>query len=151
MVCCMVIRSIVNDGNFIKVDEFFYLYRLMESKLKGYWEFRPWDRKLKMVLDSPSSHRDWKQRFFFISGEGWGFLQNENLDEAPIFLCQWETLVVGASFCAPLFLSFHFVPIINLLYIFFLVKTHPHMSSHYKDPKESLGICWWSKELWWIN
>ena len=72
--CCMVIRSIVNDGNFIKVDEFFYLYCLMESKLKGYWEFRPWDRKLKMVLDSPSSHRDWKQRFFFISGEGWGFL-----------------------------------------------------------------------------
>ena len=68
--CCMVIRSIVNDGNFIKVDEFFYLYRLMESKLKGYWEFRPWNRKLKMVLDSPSSHRDWKQRFFFISGEG---------------------------------------------------------------------------------
>ena len=119
MVCCMLIRSIVNDGDFIKVDEFFYLYRLMESKLKGYWEFRPWYRKLKMVLDSPSSHRDWKQRFFFISGEGWGFLQNENLDEAPIFLCQWETLVFGASFCAPLFLSFHFVPIINLLYIFF--------------------------------
>ena len=41
MVCCMVIWSTMNDRDFIKVDEFFYLYRLMESKLKGYWEFRP--------------------------------------------------------------------------------------------------------------
>ena len=68
MVCCMVIRSTMNDGDFIKVDEFFYLYHLMESKLKGYWEFRPWNMKLKMVLDSPSSHRDWKERFFLHLG-----------------------------------------------------------------------------------
>lgn len=33
---CMVIWSTVNDRDFIKVDEFFHLYRLMESKLKGY-------------------------------------------------------------------------------------------------------------------
>jgi len=62
-VCCMVIWSMVNDGDFIEVDEFFYLCRLMESKLKGYWEFRPWDRKLKFFLESPSCYQDWKHVF----------------------------------------------------------------------------------------
>ena len=30
----------INDRDFFKVDKFFYLYRLMESKLKSYWELR---------------------------------------------------------------------------------------------------------------
>ena len=82
--CCMVICS---------------------SKLKSYWEFRPWDRKLKTVLESPFSYRDWK-RFFFISGEGWETLPNKNLDEAPRFLHQWGTTVSSASFSAPFFCFF---------------------------------------------
>ena len=112
MMCCMVIWSTVNDGDFIKVDEFLYSYRLMESKLKGYWEFRPWDKKSKIVLESPSFYRDWKQRFFFILGEGWETLSNENLDEALRFLCQWGTPVSGASFYAPFF---HFLCIVLLM------------------------------------
>ena len=50
----------MNDGDFIKVDKFLYLYHLMESKLIGYWEFRPWDKKPNIVLEFPSSYRDWK-------------------------------------------------------------------------------------------
>jgi len=119
MVCCMVIWSMVNDKDFIKVDEFFYLYHLMESKLKGYWVFRPWERKLKIVLESPSSFQDWTQRFFFVSGEGWETLPNENLDEDPRFLCQWGTLVSGASFYAPLFCFFCIVLLTIWLYILF--------------------------------
>ena len=98
MVCCMVIWSMVNDEDFIKMDEFFYLYRLMESKLKGYWEFGPWYRKLKIVLESPSSYRDWKQRFFFISSEGWETFRNKNLDEALRFLRQGGMPMSSASF-----------------------------------------------------
>ena len=136
MVCCMVIWSTVNDGDFIKVGEFFYLYCLMESKLKGYWEFRPWDRKLKIVLESPSSYRDWKQRFFFVSSEGWEILPNKNLDEAPKFLHQWGTLVSSVSFYAPIFCFFCIVLMTIWLYVFsfsFLVKTRPHLKSRYKD------------------
>lgn len=88
----------MNDRDFFEVDEFFYLYHLMELKLKGYWEFKHWDKKQKIVLDSPSSHHDWKQCFFFISGEGWEFLPSKNLEEAPKFLCQWGTPVSSASF-----------------------------------------------------
>ena len=58
----------------------------MELKLKGYWEFRPWDNKSKIVLESPYSYRDWKQNFFFVSSEGWETLPNKNLDEALRFL-----------------------------------------------------------------
>ena len=106
MVCCMVIWSTINDRDFIKVDKFFYLYRLMESKLKGYWEFRPWDKKLKIVLESPSSYRDWKQHFFFVSGEGWETLPNENLDEAPRFLRRGGTQCLVCLFMPPSFVSF---------------------------------------------
>ena len=133
MVYCMVIWSMVNNGDFIKVDEFFYLYRLMELKLKGYWKFRPWEKKQICFLISPSSHRDSKQCFFLVSGEGWEFLPNENLEEAPKFLCQWRTPMSGASFSC--FLPFFLLcGSCNKLAICFLpIKTRPPLKSRYKD------------------
>ena len=96
----------MNDGDFIKVDKFLYLYHLMESKLIGYWEFRPWDKKSKIVLEFPSSYRDWKYCFFFVSDEGWETLPNENLDEAPRFLCQWGPQRLVHLFMPSSFISF---------------------------------------------
>lgn len=129
----MVIWLTMNDKDFIKVDEFFYLYRLMESKLKGYWEFRPWDKKKKIILDSPFSHHDWKQHFFFVSSEGWEFLANKNLEESPKFLRQWGTPVSCACFSC--FLPFFLLcGACNEFAICFLpVKTRPNLKSCYKD------------------
>ena len=75
--------------------------------------------------------------FFFVSGEGWEILPNENLDEAPRFLHQWGIPVSGVSFYAPLFCFFCNMLITIWLYVFFffffLVKTRPHLKSRYKD------------------
>ena len=74
-----------NDGDAIKKDEFLYFYLLRKSKDPGYYEFKPWDRASRLVLDSLSSLRNWKPKFFFVSSTGWEFILDEDLDEAPKF------------------------------------------------------------------
>ena len=44
-----------NDGDVIKKDEFLHFYRLRKSKDLGYYEFKPWDRASRLILDYPSS------------------------------------------------------------------------------------------------
>ena len=67
-----------------------------------YYEFKPWDRSSRLILDYPSSLQNWKPNFFFVSGNGWEFVPSEDLDEAPKFFCSWGTPVSGASFSSVL-------------------------------------------------
>ena len=50
----------VHEGDMVRLDEFLYLYCLRESKRFGYYEFSPWEKKTRLVVDLPSSFRDWK-------------------------------------------------------------------------------------------
>ena len=59
-----------NDEDIIKRDEFLHFYRLRKSKDPSYWEFKPWDRVSRLILNSPSSLCKWKPNFFFILGNG---------------------------------------------------------------------------------
>ena len=59
-----------NEGDVIKRDEFLHFYHLRKSKDLGYYEFKPWDRASRLILDYPSSFQNWKPNFFFISGRG---------------------------------------------------------------------------------
>ena len=54
-----------NDGDVITRDEFLHFYRLRKSKDPGYYEFKPWDRASRLILDYLSSLRNWKLNFFF--------------------------------------------------------------------------------------
>ena len=74
-----------NDGNVIRRDEFLHFYCLRKSKDLGYYEFKPWDWASRLIHDYPSSLRNWKPNFFFVSGSGWEFIPGEDLDEAPKF------------------------------------------------------------------
>ena len=71
-----------NDGDVIKNDEFLHFYCLRKSKDPGYYEFKPWDRASRLILDYPSSLRNWKPNFFFSLAMVW----SSSLDEAPKFL-----------------------------------------------------------------
>ena len=55
VVCCMVMWMSINDGDTIRIDEFLHFYHLRRSKDSSYWEFKPWGRSSRLVLDSPSS------------------------------------------------------------------------------------------------
>ena len=53
VICCMVLWIFANDDDIIQVDEFIHLYCLRSSTHSGYWEFKPWDMKSRLVFDSP--------------------------------------------------------------------------------------------------
>ena len=87
-----------NDGDVIRRDEFLHFYRLRKSKDPSYYEFKPWDRASRLILDYPSSLRNWKPNFFFVSGSGWEFVPGKDLDEALKFFYSWGVPVSSASF-----------------------------------------------------
>ena len=53
-----------NDGDVITRDEFLHFYRLRKSKDPSYYEFKPWDRASRLILDYPSSLRIGSQTSF---------------------------------------------------------------------------------------
>ena len=69
---------------------------LKESKEFGYYEFVPWDRKSRLIVDLPSSFYYWKSRYFFVSGDGWETLSNDFWGDVPRLPCRWETPLLGA-------------------------------------------------------
>ena len=83
VISCIVVWMSANDKDVIKKDEFLHFHRLRKSKDLGYYEFKPWDRASMLILDYPSSLRNWKPNFFFVFGSGWEFILGEDLDEAP--------------------------------------------------------------------
>ena len=94
-----------NEGDVIKRDEFLHFYCLRKSKDPGYYEFKPWDRASGLILDYPTSLRNWKLNFFFVSVNGWEFVAGEDLDKTPKFFRSWGVPVFGASFSSFSFFS----------------------------------------------
>ena len=89
-----------NDGEVIKRDEFLHFYHLRKSKDPSYYEFKPWDRASRLILDYPSSLWNWKPNFFFISGSGWCVFPVFQL-LIPSFMSdddRWLTCVFVCSF-----------------------------------------------------
>ena len=73
------------------IDEFLHLYSLRRFKIPVYWEFKPWDRKSRLVFDSPSSFHKWKTSLFFVSGDGWETIPSESSNDALKLLRSWGT------------------------------------------------------------
>ena len=70
VICYMVVWMSVNYEDTIRMDEFLHLHRLRRSRDLGYWDFKPWDKSSRLILESLSSLRNWKTNFFFVSSEG---------------------------------------------------------------------------------
>ena len=85
LVSCMVVWMSINNDDVIRGDKFLHFYRLRKSKDHGYYEFKSWDRASRLILDYPTSLRNWKPNFFFIFESSWEFVLGEDLDETPKF------------------------------------------------------------------
>ena len=57
VISCVVIWTTTSDRDMIMLNEFVHLYCLKESKEFGYYEFVPWDRKSRLIVNLPSSFR----------------------------------------------------------------------------------------------
>ena len=53
-ISCMVVWTSANEGEIIMRDEFLHFYRLRKSEDFDYYEFKPWDRACRLILDYPS-------------------------------------------------------------------------------------------------
>ena len=106
IVSCMVVWIFASDGDVIKRNEFLYFYRLRKSKDPGYYEFKLWDRASRLILNYPSSLRNWKPNFFFVFGSGWELIPGKDLDEYPKFFHSWGVPVPGVSFSSLCCFSF---------------------------------------------
>ena len=60
----MVVWISANDGDVIRKDEFLLFHCLRKSKDPSYYEFKPWDRASRLILDYPSSLRIGSQTSF---------------------------------------------------------------------------------------
>ena len=126
-----------NDRDVIRRDEFLHFYRLRKSKDSSYYEFKPWDRASRLILDYPSSHRNWKPNLFFVYGSGWEFVLGEHLDKAPKFFPSWGVLVSGASFSCFSFLL-RVTIVCDVLVFLFAVSQRPHLNKRYQRRAEKV-------------
>ena len=96
VISCMVIWTTIADEDMITKNEFVHLYHLKESKEFGYYEFVPWDRKSRLIVDLPSSFHYWKSTYFFVSGDGWETLSDDFWEDVPRLLQWWDTPLLSA-------------------------------------------------------
>ena len=81
----------------ITLNEFLHLYRLKPSTHYGYFELLPWYRESRIVCSFPTSFRDWKSQYFFVSRSGWETMTDDLWGEVPWLLRKWEIPSLGAS------------------------------------------------------
>lgn len=103
----MVIWMSASEGDILRIEEFLHLNHLKQSKVPSYWEFKPWDKRSRLVFDSPSPLREWKTSFFFVFGDGWETTPCENLNDVSKLLHRWGIPESGASFIFLLYIHVH--------------------------------------------
>ena len=87
----------IHEGNMISLNEFLHLYHLKLSTHYGYYELLPWNRNLDRLW-IPSSFRDWKSQYFFISCSGWETMFDDLWGEVPWLPQKWEIPSLNAFF-----------------------------------------------------
>ena len=130
----MVVWMSANDGEVIKKDEFLHFYHLRKSKDPSYYEFKLWDRASRLILDYPSSLRNWKPNFNFVFESGWEFVPGEDLDEAPKFFRSLGNPRVWCVFLVFLlfFVLLWVMVVCDILVFLFVVSQRPHLKKRYQ-------------------
>ena len=118
----------------ITLNEFLFLYCLKASTHYGYFDLLPWDRKSRVVRGFPSSFRDWKSWYFFVSGKGWETLSDDFWGEVPRLLRKWEVPALDAYFRHPLLFLFNvwITRLMNFFLWFFAVLDCPDLEDKHR-------------------
>lgn len=88
---CIKIWMTVNDRDMIRLDEFVHLYHLKEWQELRYYEFVPWDRKARLIIELPLPFRYWKSIYFFVFGGGSETPFDNLWGDVPRLLRRWKT------------------------------------------------------------
>ena len=80
IISCMVMWRVSSNGEKdLTVDEFLFCYEPVQIALsRGFWTFKNRDANSKVVQGLPSSDRIWKDGYFFVCGDNWERLPQED-------------------------------------------------------------------------
>uniref|UniRef100_A0A2N9GDS0 Uncharacterized protein n=1 Tax=Fagus sylvatica TaxID=28930 RepID=A0A2N9GDS0_FAGSY len=80
IIACMVMwRVSSNGGEDLTVDEFLFCYEPCQIALsRGFWTFKNRDANTRVVQGLPTSDRIWKDKYFFVCGDNWERLPQED-------------------------------------------------------------------------
>uniref|UniRef100_A0A2N9HR96 Transposase (putative) gypsy type domain-containing protein n=1 Tax=Fagus sylvatica TaxID=28930 RepID=A0A2N9HR96_FAGSY len=80
IISCMVMWRVNSNGEEdLTVDEFLFCYEPVQIALsRGFWMFKNRDANSRVVQGLPSSDRIWKDRYFFVCGDNWERLPQED-------------------------------------------------------------------------
>uniref|UniRef100_A0A2N9GTT6 Transposase (putative) gypsy type domain-containing protein n=1 Tax=Fagus sylvatica TaxID=28930 RepID=A0A2N9GTT6_FAGSY len=80
IISCMVMWRVSSNGEEdLTVDKFLFCYEPVQSALsRGFWTFKNRDANSRVVQGLPSSDRIWKDRYFFVCGDNWERLPQED-------------------------------------------------------------------------
>uniref|UniRef100_A0A2N9EDI3 Transposase (putative) gypsy type domain-containing protein n=1 Tax=Fagus sylvatica TaxID=28930 RepID=A0A2N9EDI3_FAGSY len=80
IISCMVMWRVNSNGEEdLTVDEFLFCYEPVQIALsRGFWTFKNRDVNSRVVQGLPSSNRIWKDGYFFVCGDNWERLPQED-------------------------------------------------------------------------
>uniref|UniRef100_A0A2N9GQ91 Transposase (putative) gypsy type domain-containing protein n=1 Tax=Fagus sylvatica TaxID=28930 RepID=A0A2N9GQ91_FAGSY len=80
IISCMVMWRVSSNGDEdLTVDEFLFCYEPVQIALsRGFWTFKNRDANSRVVQGLPSSDRIWKDGYFFVCGDNWERLPQED-------------------------------------------------------------------------
>jgi hypothetical protein len=80
IISCMVMWRVNSNGEEdLTVDEFLFCYEPCQIALsRGFWTFKNHDANSRVVPGLPSSDRIWKDEYFFVCGDNWERLPQED-------------------------------------------------------------------------
>uniref|UniRef100_A0A2N9GNP9 Transposase (putative) gypsy type domain-containing protein n=1 Tax=Fagus sylvatica TaxID=28930 RepID=A0A2N9GNP9_FAGSY len=80
IISCMVMWRVNSNGEEdLTVDEFLFCYEPVQIALsQGFWTFKNRDANSRVVQGLPSSDRIWKDGYFFVCGDNWERLPQED-------------------------------------------------------------------------
>uniref|UniRef100_A0A2N9FP09 Uncharacterized protein n=1 Tax=Fagus sylvatica TaxID=28930 RepID=A0A2N9FP09_FAGSY len=83
VVGCMVMWKVLSDGkDDLTLDELLFCYKPSQiAASPGFWSLNMRQKGLKLVVGTPSSNREWKDRFVFVCGDNWEGLLCERDDD----------------------------------------------------------------------